>query len=89
MHPMLIIAVRAARYTGNVVTFIRLLLAALCCQVLPAAVTKTLPITVIAPLWQYPSQSKPLSKQCCFKSISCCISNTALLPSFKLNPFNI
>lgn len=89
MHPMLIIAVRAARYTGNVVTFLRLLLAALCCQVLPAACTKTLPITVIAPLRQYPSQSKPHSKQCCCNPRSYCIGNTALLPSFKLNPFNI
>ena len=89
MHPMLIIAVRAARYTGNVVTFFRLLLAVLCCQVFSAVFTKTLPVIVISPLWQYPSQSKPLSKQCRFNPRSYCIGNTALLPIFKLKPFNI
>ena len=89
MHPMLIIAVRAARYNGNVVTFFCLLLAALCCQIFPAALFQRLPITVIAPLWQYLSQNKPFSKHCCVKPRSFCIGNTAFSPIFKLNPFNI
>lgn len=89
MHPMLIIAVRAARYTGNVVTFIRLLLARLYCRVMPAAFAKTLPITAVAPHQQYQSQNNPLSKQCCFNTLSRYTGNTALLPIFKLNPFNI
>ncbi|WP_148275645.1 hypothetical protein [Rheinheimera nanhaiensis] len=79
MHPMLIIAVRAARYTGIVVTFIRMLLARLCCQVLPVVFAKTLPITVIAPLQQYPSQNKPLSNQCCFNALLRCAGNTGVL----------
>lgn len=65
MHPMLIIAVRAARYTGDVVTFIRILLATLCCQVVRASIAKPFTITAITPHLQHQAQNKPLSKQCC------------------------
>lgn len=63
MHPMLNIAVRAARFTGNVIIFVGIMLAGILCLVSQRRVCKTSALMLSAKLLP---QSQPLYLLRCF-----------------------